>query len=257
MTFEDFKEEWNNDSGVISARTSGSTGNPKLIELDKAFVKESAVRTINFFGLNSSSRLHSCVGADFIGGKMMAGRSFVTDCHFTWETPSNRPLERMSGNDKLTLIALVPSQMIHILENLDRMPEIDYFLIGGSSIPRKLREAISEAGLQAWESYGMTETASHIALRKIEKDEGWFEALPGITLASDERGCLVIKFENGIKVTTNDNVIFKDSRHFRITGRADNVIITGGKKVNPEEIENKLEDLFHGDILLTGRDDDK
>lgn len=250
MTFEDFIKEWHGVTPYITAHTSGSTGEPKEIELQKEFVKRSAMRTNRFFSIGKDSRLHSCVAADFIGGKMMAVRSLIAECCFTWEKPSNRPLQQMSNNDEITLLAVVPSQMIHILDHFEEMPVIQNVLIGGAAIPTELRKRIAQSGLNAFESYGMTETASHIALRKVEEEEGWFDALPGIEVTNDERGCLVIEFETGERFVTNDMSIF-DGKRFKIAGRIDNVIITGGKKVSPERIERKVSHLFNGDILVS------
>lgn len=257
MTFEDFIEEWHNAAPYITVHTSGSTGKPKEIQLKKEFVKESARRTNDFFSIYSGSRLHSCVGADFIGGKMMAVRASLAGCDFTWEKPSNRPLGGLSVSDEITLLSVVPSQMIHILDNPDKMPLIRNFLIGGSAITPLLRKRIAETGLRAFESYGMTETASHIALRKIESEEGWFETLPGIDVELDSRGCLVIRFLSGETFVTNDMAVLRSSSKFKIKGRYDNVIITGGKKLHPEDLEKRISSLFESDFLISSEEDEK
>ena len=118
MTFEQFIDEWKNSERCIEAHTSGSTGLPKMICLDKEFVRASAIRTNSFFGLSSESRLHSCVSPDFIGGKMMAVRAIECGGHLTWETPSNRPLQALNSDETIDLLAIVPSQMVHILDTL-------------------------------------------------------------------------------------------------------------------------------------------
>ncbi|MDE6007665.1 MAG: AMP-binding protein [Muribaculaceae bacterium] len=257
MKFEDFIEEWHNAAPYIIVRTSGSTGKPKEIQLEKEFVKESARRTNYFFTISSGSRLHSCVGADFIGGKMMAVRASLAGCDFTWEKPSNRPLGDLSVSDEITLLSVVPSQMIHILDNSDKMPVIRNFLIGGSAITPSLRKRIAESGLRAFESYGMTETASHIALRKIESEEGWFETLPGIEVDLDNRGCIVIRFLSGEIFVTNDMAVLRSSTNFKIKGRYDNVIITGGKKLHPEDLEKRISHLFESEFLISSEEDEK
>lgn len=255
MTFEDFFEEWKSEVPYIEARTSGSTGEPKIIRLSKDFVKESALRTNRFFSVSSRSRLHSCVSADFIGGKMMAVRSELAGCRFSHETPSNRPLGSFCAADRLDLVAVVPSQLIHILDNIREMPSIGAMIIGGSAIDVRLRARVEKSGLNAYETYGMTETSSHIALRKVREKEDWFETLDGIKVESDSRGCLVIRFCGGEKVVTNDLAQISGDRMFKITGRWDHVIITGGKKVNPYDVERKISMLVNAPYMITSRAD--
>ena len=257
MTFEEFIREWQSPASEIEAHTSGSTGDPKTIRLDKEFVRASALRTNSFFGINSTSRLHSCVAPDFIGGKMMAVRAVEAGCRLTWEKPSNRPLEALGKEETVDLLAVVPSQMIHILDNLPVMPEIRAVIIGGSAIDPHLRRKIVASGLNAYETYGMTETASHIALRKIADGVEGFSLLPGISVALDNRGCLEIMFDSGERVVTNDLATLLSPTEFRIDGRHDHMILTGGRKVNPFKVEEKLAGLIRFPFVITSEPDEK
>lgn len=257
MTFEEFIEEWRSDSDHITAHTSGSTGKPKTITLDKEFVRRSALRTNSFFRITSASRLHSCVAPDFIGGKMMAVRALEAGCHLTWETPSNRPLADVGAAGSIDLLAVVPSQTLHILDNMEKLPEIRAMLVGGSAIDPSLRRRIAGSGINAYESYGMTETASHIALRRIEAEEGWFETIGGIMVATDTRGCLEIWFPSGDRFVTNDLAVTDGNSRFRICGRYDHIIITGGKKVNPFEVERKIAGMIDAPFVVTSEPDVK
>lgn len=253
MTFEEFIEEWLNDAPYITAHSSGSTGTPKEIELSKEFVKRSGIRTNKFFNITSESRLHSCVSPNFIGGKMMAVRADLAKCKLTYETPSNCPLQDVHKNEVIDLLAVVPSQMLHIVDNPDVMPDIRAVIIGGSAIDDRLRDKIIASGLNTYETYGMTETSSHIALRKIDPDVEWFETLEGIRVSLDVRGCLVIEFDSGEKIVTNDLAVVGSEDQFVIAGRWDDVIITGGKKVNPFETERKISQLFNTPFIITSR----
>lgn len=257
MTFEEFLEEWRNGSDTIAACTSGSTGSPKTIELAKKFVVESAIRTNRFFSIDSHCWLHSCVAPDFIGGKMMAVRADIAGCRLTYETPSNRPLSAVGRSGRIDLLAVVPSQMIHILENLDSLPDIGNVIIGGSHIDGRLRDMIAASGINAYETYGMTETASHVALRKVSEKIVPFNLLDGISVALDSRGCLEISFDSGEHVVTNDIASIVNERSFLIEGRWDDVIITGGKKLNPVEIERRISDLISGPFIITSVPDMK
>lgn len=258
MTFEEFRDEWLSDKSYIDAQTSGSTGSPKRIKLDKEFVAASARATNSFFSLGSCSRLHSCVAADFIGGKMMLVRSIISGGIFSWENPSNRPLEGFSKSDRIDLLAVVPSQMLHILDHLDRMPSIGAIIIGGSAIHDSLRKRIVASGLCCYETYGMTETSSHIALRKIDSEKaGLFEVIGELTLGLDERGCLTIEYPTGYRVVTNDMAELFGVRNFNILGRADDIIVTGGKKLNPFDVEAELGRISEVECYVSSQSDDK
>lgn len=257
MTYEEFFNEWRGDSPFIIAHTSGSTGKPKEIRLDKNFVGESASRTNSFFNITTSSRLHSCVSPDFIGGKMMAVRAELAACTLTYETPSNNCLAGIGSREVIDLLAVVPSQMLHIVEHLDSMPQLNNIIVGGSAIHDSLRSKIIASGLNAYETYGMTETSSHIALRKIDGKEEWFTLFPGISVSLDERGCLEIKFSDNTVVVTNDLAELADAQHFKINGRADHVIVTGGKKVNPAEVESILSRVIDMPFVVGSTPDEK
>lgn len=291
MDYTEFIEEWRGEKPYITAHSSGSTGLPKEIRLDKDFVAESAMRTNRFFGIGAASRLHSCVSPDFIGGKMMTVRSELSGATLTHETPSNQPLSEYLRSEReaqqpITLLAIVPSQMLYLLEHPGELPRIDNIIIGGSPVNPGLRKRIIESGLHAYETYGMTETASHIALRRIAAGIDYFETLDDITVGSDSRGCLVITIPtssaaipassadiaqdvNGqaIVITTNDIAEVVSNRKFRILGRYDNVIITGGKKVNPVDTERQIEEAAMHDsdlrdalgtaFIITGTPDEK
>ena len=257
MTYADLRKQWEDDCPCIDSYTSGSTGTPKRISLSKDMMLRSAQRTISYFGLNASSRLYSCISPQFIGGKMMLIRAIVAGCEFMYEQPSNRP-QIGEGSCGYDLVSVVPSQMHHILQSPQTLARVKYFLIGGSAIPPQLRWAIADAGIASYESYGMTETASHIALRRIGLDDEPFSALPGISLSADERGCLVIDMGIDGTVVTNDIVQFADEeKHkFYILGRVDDVIVTGGLKVHPAQVEKLLSPLFPNmEICITSRPD--
>lgn len=256
MTYPEFISQWRDGSSTVSCRTSGSTGTPKIIELPKKEMERSAWRTIRFFGLSEKSVLYSCISPDYIGGKMMAVRAETLGCKLVYEVPTNRPLQNFHGNE-IDLLAVVPSQMLYILDHLEEMPVIRNIIIGGSKIPYGLRMRISESNLNAWETYGMTETASHIALRKVQKIENPFIPLDGINVNVNNNSCLEIEMVGWQRLSTNDIVEMDKEGAFRIIGRKDSIIITGGKKVNPIEIEEALEEHFNVQVLITSEEDEK
>ena len=262
MTYEEFIAEWESPSDRCRVRTSGSTGTPKEILLPKDLMIRSAKRTNTFFRLGAGAHIHSCIAADFIGGKMMAVRASVGELTLTWESPSSRPevLTRFEGRLP-ALVALVPAQMPFILDHLPEAGCGDtVWLLGGSAIDPGLRHRITEAGVNAWETYGMTETASHIALRRVTDGDSRFSPLPDVVLSLTSEGCLVIE-QYGERIVTNDLADLAADGTFRILGRADNVIITGGRKVNPEKVEATLNDALRPfgveEVMLIGEADEK
>lgn len=247
--------EWRDSGESVTVQTSGSTGKPKRLQLPKKLMKESALRTNAFFSIDAGSRIHSCVAFDYIGGKMTAVRAEMAGCLLTSENPSNRPA--LSGSEQpIDLLSVVASQMEYLLEHRQELPEVRNYLIGGSAIPSGIRKKIAESGIRAWESYGMTETASHIAVRRVTEEEIPFTPLPGIEIRQDERGCLVIRMEGWPDVVTND-ICEITPEGFRILGRADNVIISGGKKFHPEEAERKLSEYLDFPFYFTSKKDEK
>ncbi|MBD5347861.1 MAG: AMP-binding protein [Bacteroides sp.] len=256
MTYPEFIEEWLGESEDIECNTSGSTGIAKRIRLPKEEVKKSAIRTLKYFGFKEGSLFYSCISPSYIGGKMMAVRACINNGELKYENPSNRPQLNNNGR-RIDLLAVVPSQMQYLLDNLATLPPISHILVGGAPIPPALRKRIADSGLSAWETYGMTETASHIALRKIDSDLHPFYPLPGIKISKNKEECLEITIEGWQTLQTNDLVEILPDWGFLIKGRKDAVIISGGKKVNPSEIEQMLENEFGFEVLVTSEPDEK
>ncbi len=256
MTYDEVKGEWESDKGYITARTSGSTGEPREIRLDKRFVRDSAERSCRLFGINRQSRLHSCLRADTIGGKMMLIRALISGAGFTYEAPSNQPMLRY-GWTPATLVSMVASQLHYFATHPELHGKAEKILAGGSPLNAQLRGLVADSGLAVYESYGMTETASHIAVRKVERIPTGFKPLDGISVATDSRGCLTIGFAGGDTVVTNDLAVISPDGTFMITGRYDGMIITGGVKVNPTEIEESLGDIIGEPYLVASLTDMK
>lgn len=231
-----FIEEWYGESDYVTAHTSGSTGTPKEIQLPKSLMRASAQSTNKFFGIDENSLLLSPLSAEFIAGKMMIVRAIESKSKLIVESPSNQPMAKDYGT--IDLLPVVPSQIEWLLNNPQRLSKVRNLLIGGAAPKQSDEIALMSQGVNAWISYGMTETCSHVALRKILDDK--YSALPGIEFQQDERGCLEISREGFEDVITNDIVELINEREFRWLGRYDNVINSGGIKVFPELIEQKI-----------------
>lgn len=233
-----FLAEWRSESPVIEAHTSGSTSKPKRILLSKADMIVSAKATCRFFRINSNSLLFLPLSLDYIAGKMMAVRSEVSGARLIVEKPSNSPLQTEPLRI-ITLGAIVPSQVPGLLASpWSRM--IKTLIIGGAPLSKEYEKLITYRGIEAYSTYGMTETCSHVALRCLGQEA--YTALPHVHFETDSRGCLVVVSDamSFKRLVTNDIVTLIDEHNFLWRGRYDNVINSGGIKVFPEEIESKL-----------------
>jgi len=244
-----FIKEWNNCNDYVVAHTSGSTGTPKEIHLLKRDMRASARATVNFFGLTPNSTLYLPLSPDYIAGKMQIVRAFEAECSLIVTKPSN--LTPIDDNIKhpIDLLPIVPSQIPGLLKS-NSLPKVKNVIIGGAPINTEYENELKTVCNNAYATYGMTETCSHVALRKLGEEE--FKALPGFEFSTDERGCLVITSSilSFGTLTTNDIIELNDCHNFRWLGRYDNVINSGGIKIYPEEIERLIAPMFpHGTLF--------
>ncbi|MDE6317289.1 MAG: AMP-binding protein [Muribaculaceae bacterium] len=245
----EFISQWFDDSPFVTAHTSGSTGAPKEIQLLKSDMRTSALSTNRYFNITEQSTLVCPLSAGYIAGKMMIVRAIISGAELWMEKPSNKPMTRDYGH--VDLIAVVPSQVPHLLSNPENRLIPENILIGGTPLPGDIASEIIAKGFNAFVSYGMTETCSHVALRKVDNSSREvYEALNDIHFSTDMRNCLVIKSESRFfkQLATNDIVKLLDDRHFTWLGRYDNVINSGGIKIYPEEIEQLIRDVIPSEI---------
>lgn len=253
---ENFIREWNDDTPYVIAHTSGSTGTPKEIRLTKADMRASARATIRFFGLTEQSTLLLPLSPDYIAGKMQIVRAIEAGCRLVVEKPSSIPFAG-SRIDHCSLIPIVPSQLDGLMSS--PVAKSAHIIIGGAPLSPMQEELIIRHGLNAFATYGMTETCSHVALRRI--GETSYRGLPGFSFSTDGRGCLVIESSalSFRRLVTNDMVSLEGCNRFRWLGRYDNVINSGGIKIHPEEVERVLATLMPDGTTayVTGRHSDR
>jgi len=252
-----FLQSWFDDTDFILAQTSGSTGKPKSIQLPKQSMLNSARMTNQFFGLSSESVALLCLPASYIAGKMMLVRAMVSGFNLITVAPSANPFEDL--HTPVDFTAITPYQLFHSTESL-RKVSVHKIIVGGSPVTSKLEQLSENIPSELYETYGMTETCSHIALRRFNgKDKSdCFTILEGVTIRQDERECLAIKAPHLLKdeIQTNDVVelIGKDS--FRWLGRVDSVINSGGIKIHPEQVEKKLEGIIPSGYFISSVPDE-
>ena len=257
MTQKEFDDIWHDCRDYVVCHTSGSTELPKEIRLSKAFMRRSAIRTNEFFGIDSGSRLHTCLDFKYIASMMMTVRADLAGCRLSSENPSSRPLGDIAKDERIDLLSVVPAQMEWLLDATERWTGLRNILVGGSAIPFMMRRRISMSGYNVWESYGMTETASHIALRKVDDTDIPFKTLDGITVDKNEGDCLIIHLPDGDSLTTTDVADVISPHEFRILGRADHTVISGGIKIRPEELEQRLGPFIAFDYCISSIPDRK
>ena len=293
MTLEDFLSEWNNDSDRVLVHTSGSTGKPKPMMVEKKRMLNSARITCDFLGLKPGDSALLCMSLDYIAGKMVVVRSIERHLHLISVSPSGHPLKDINLKDangkdvngEITFAAMVPMQVYNTLqvpEERERLTHVRHLIIGGGAIDASLEKELRSlpGNIAIWSTYGMTETLSHIALRRINGDEAseWYQPFDSVKISQTDEGCLVIdaplvcaetlvtndiveiepyiynKVENHEEVENHNKV---EKLRLRIKGRKDNVICSGGIKIQIEEVEALLKPHLEKPFMIAKKKDEK
>ncbi|MBT0549817.1 AMP-binding protein [Riemerella anatipestifer] len=248
-----FLEDWYSEKPCVSVKTSGSTGVPKIFEVEKERMKASANMTCDFLGLNRSNKALLCLPVEYISGKMMLVRAMERGLKLLIKTPSVSPLEDL--DEEIDFCAMTPLQVEYSLGKVDLIKKL---IIGGAAVSESLKAKLKGVASHIYETYGMSETLSHIALKQITPNEELdFKPLQNIFLTQDERGCLCIEAPllTSEKLTTNDLVELKEGGVFSFLGRVDNVINSGGVKIIPEQLEDKLKKIIPNELVFTSVSD--
>ena len=267
-----FIDEWNNDSEYVEVKTSGSTGEPKRMMVEKRRMLNSARITCDFLGLKPGDTALLCMSTDYIAGKMMIVRSIERGLKLITVLPSGHPLDlwslaRQESREKhwyIDFAAMVPMQVYNSLqvpEEKERLMAIRHLIIGGGAIDDAMEAELRTFPNAVWSTYGMTETLSHIALRRISGPEAseWYVPFPTVKLSTTDEGCLVIDAPEvcADTLTTNDIVELKPDGRFRVLGRKDNVICSGGIKIQIEEVERELKPYARVPYIISKKKDEK
>ena len=257
----DFIKEWFSDSKTVKIQSSGSTGIPKIFEVEKSKMLNSAEMTCDFLDLKEGNIALICLPIEYISGKMMVVRSIFRKLKLKIAEPSTNPLQNI--NHEIDFCAMTPLQ---VENSLDKLHLIKNLIIGGASVSETLQKKISQtlklsiSPTRIFETYGMSETLSHIALRQIfPNQEDWFTVFDGVEISLDKRDCLKIFAPklNSEVLQTNDLVEINDDNQFRFLGRLDNVINSGGAKIFPEELEKLVKQNIPNEVIFLGIDDEK
>lgn len=247
----DFILDWFDSKPYLEVKTSGTTGNAKTIQIDKQAMVNSAIATGDFFDLQPGNKALHCLPVKYIAGKMMLIRAMILGLDLDFVAPSSHPLED-TDVASYDFVAMVPLQAKHSIKQLKRVKKL---IVGGAKMEKTLETALSKLPTIVYETYGMTETITHIAARKI--GENVFTVLPKVTISYDDRNCLVIHAPSisDDVIVTNDLVELVNENQFVFLGRIDNIINSGGIKFLPESIEEKLSGKIEPRFFIAGKAD--
>lgn len=248
-----FLLDWFDEKSYIELSTSGTTGVPKVIKIEKQAMLESALATGDYFGLEPGDTMLHCLPTNYVAGKMMWVRSFILGLDMKFVEPTSNPLDKIDEN--FDFCAMVPLQAKNSLAKLKKK-RIKKLIIGGVTIHKALEKDLAKLPMEIYETYGMTETITHIAAKRIGAEA--FSVLPNVSVSADDRECLVINAKNISKelIITNDIVKLISDTQFIWEGRYDNVINSGGIKLMPEQIEDKLSTRIPRRYFIFGKPDE-
>lgn len=244
--------DWFNTNSFITVTTSGTTGDPKKIQIEKQSMVFSALATADYFHLNSGNRVLNCLSTNYIAGKMMLIRSIILGLEMDFVAPTSYPL--IGNSTVYDFVAMVPLQVENSINELINVKKL---IIGGAKINENLRSQLLTLQTLVYETYGMTETITHVAARKIGAK--YFSVLPNVFISTDSRNCLVVDVPRitSSKIVTNDVVNIISNSEFELLGRFDNVINSAGVKLLPEQIEIKLAHKIVSRFFVIGVPDEK
>ncbi|MCE4065826.1 AMP-binding protein [Chryseobacterium gleum] len=253
-----FLEEWFSEKTGVNVQTSGSTGIPKIFEIEKRKMVNSAVMTCNFLGLKEGDTALLCLPVEYISGKMMIVRSIERKLKLKITDPSLKPAENLE--EEIDFCAMTPLQ---VENSLDKLHLIKNLIIGGAAVSESLKSKILKMNLsnsnRIFETYGMSETLSHIGLKQLmPEQEEYFTVFENVTISLDDRGCLKIFAPNvnAEELQTNDLVEVRNENQFKFLGRIDNVINSGGAKIFPETLEALVKKDIPNEAIFMGLPDE-
>jgi o-succinylbenzoate---CoA ligase len=253
-----FIEEWIDEKDHITQMSSGTTGTPKELKLPKQAMLNAARNTCRVFDLKFGQTALLCLPVEYIAGKMMIVRSLVGGLNLLLTEPTSMP--DLAGYGKIDFCAMVPLQAYNSLNSIETLRRIQKLIIGGGEIRDELEVMLRDLPNEVYATYGMAETCSHVAIRRISgmDHERHYHAMPDVRFSIDSRSCLMIE-ANYLQdqISTNDVVDLLDHKSFRWIGRYDNLINSGGVKIVPEELEAVVSKTTGFDCAVIGMPDKK
>ena len=251
-----FLVEWFNDKSYVMVQTSGSTGKPKSMKANKQQMISSASITCSYLSLKRGDSALLCMPLKYIAGKMMVVRAMVAEYNLMVIEPCSHPLKGIESH--IDFAAMVPIQVICSLgvsQEKESLAKLSNLIIGGGAIDTELAKSLEDLPGNIYSTYGMTETLSHIALRKLNGDDKseYYTLFPTVSLSLSKENTLIIEapLVCDKKLITNDIVELLPNGQFKIMGRKDNTINSGGIKIQAETVEAKLSTRINIPFAIT------
>ncbi len=248
----------------ISIFTSGSTGVSRQIVHTKQAIFNSAQMTCNALGLEQGNAALLSLPANKVGGMMMIARSFISKMNLCCIKPTSNPFNEIRSDLKIDFVAFTPMQFYAVMNDVDAFKKasgISKIILGGQEVDSKLAQRIRDMQNEVYLTFGMTETISHIALKRLngKSPDNYFTLLPDVKISIDERSCMIVDAPKlGCNhLATNDIISIVAGNKFEWLGRWDNVINSGGVKIYPEEIEHLLQPYISNPFFIAGLPDNK
>ncbi len=273
-----FLKCWFDTSDLITVRTSGSTGKPTTIQLKKEYMVNSAIATGDYFNVHEKTKALLCLSPNYIAGKMMLVRALVLGWQLEVIEPDSIPLKNTDSD--YDFCAMIPLQLHNSLSQLQRIKKL---IVGGGVISNELIDKLQGVSTKVYATYGMTETITHIAVKKLNNfdiystqnkgfdcaqpdiyvslsavERSHYTVLPNIKVTTDNRNCLIIDAPkvSDTEIITNDLVELISETEFKWLGRYDTIINSGGVKLIPEQIEKKLSTVIDCRFFVAGIPDE-
>ena len=255
----DFLGEWFSGKTRFEIKTSGTTGSPKIESFSREAFITSAQITINTFDLAKGDTLLMCLPMHFVAGKMMLIRAIIGRMKIRAIQPSLNPVKDLIY--PVEFAAFTPHQLNTILKiNPNKMGLIEKAIIGGSPVSSELKNQLGDFKTKLFETFGMSETLTHVAIKAINgtSKSDYFKVLKGFNINVDENNRLIIEADHlkNSPLLTSDIVEMIDSENYRWLGRSDDVINSGGIKLFPVSIENRISAQIDREIIIGKRSDE-
>ncbi len=224
---------------AVGLFSSGTTGAPRLVQLSRSALIASGTATWHALGRREGDRWLACLPLAHIGGLSILSRAVIARCAVVLAPRAD--LEVLVAQ-RVTLASLVPTQLARLVDGWAPHPELRAVLIGGAHLEPSLLAAARARGIPAIETYGMTETCSHVALDgrpvagaelRIAPDRRIQVRGPMLMLGADvdRDGCF----------TTADRGAIDATGRLHGVSRALPAILSGGETIDPVEVEQELE----------------
>lgn len=257
-----FLSEWFDRKDKVLVRTSGSTGTPKELWVKKERMMESACLTCSFLRLQKEDSALLCMPLKYIAGKMVVVRALVAGLNLVPVPPSGHPLKDLK--EIPVFAAMIPMQVynsLHVPQEKAILRRIKHLIIGGGAVDSQMADELKDFPNAVWSTYGMTETLSHIALRRLNGPDAsdWYTPFEGVSIRLSKDNTLIIHAPRVCEeeLTTNDVAELNEQNQFRILGRKDNIINSGGVKIQIEQVETALKEYLSQPFLITSARDEK